>query len=158
MAIDMRTAVSALRALMDKHGRLTPDEVVERARNPKHPLHPYFEWDDKIGGALHRIEQARTLLAEVRYEVVEKHLTAAIQFVRDPAAAHHTQGYIATSALADDEAQARSAVINELDRVVACLRRARDVAEVVGVEVDVNDLLRRTEAVAMGLRKLRVAS
>jgi hypothetical protein len=158
MPIDNRVAVAALRAIEKKGGRLTPDEVVAAARSPKHPLHSYFEWDDKVAGPLYRREQARELLAEVRYEVTNLNLSAAIQYVRDPSADSHTQGYVSTVNLANDEEQARAAVISELERVLACLRRARDVASAVNVELDVLDLMRRTESLSMTLRKLRAAS
>jgi hypothetical protein len=78
--------------------------------------------------------------------------------VRDPSADSHVQGYIATAVLLDDEGQARAAVISEIERVISCLRRAGEVAQAVGVELDVNDLLKRAQALGMTLRKLRAAS
>ncbi len=38
----------ALRELEDTEGRLTPDLVVEAARDPAHPLHEEFDWDNSI--------------------------------------------------------------------------------------------------------------
>lgn len=46
-------------------GRLTPPAVVEAARNNRHPLHKFFEWDDKIAAESFRLEQARTLIRSV---------------------------------------------------------------------------------------------
>lgn len=158
MALDRKAVLAALRAIENKNGQLTPEEIVRVAKNPKHPLHPFFEWDDRKAGMLHRIEQARALLADVRWEITHLNLSKAIQYVRDPAAPTHTQGYIATRNLANDEEQARAAVIYEVDRAVAILRRVRDVAAALNVETDVEDVIRRTEALGLTVRRLRIAS
>lgn len=44
---------------------ITPKIVVERASNPKSPLHRYFEWDDSIAAQKHREWQARFLITSV---------------------------------------------------------------------------------------------
>jgi len=49
-------------------GRLKPLAVVDEARNVKHPLHPYFEWDDQVAATSYRMEQARTLIRVIRVE------------------------------------------------------------------------------------------
>jgi len=46
-------------------GKLTPKEVVEAARNPKHPLHSQFDWDNTVAGEKWRIQQARLLINQV---------------------------------------------------------------------------------------------
>lgn len=45
--------------------KLTAERVVNDAKASKHPLHNYFEWDDAIAGHLHRIQQARILIASL---------------------------------------------------------------------------------------------
>lgn len=47
-------------------GRLTPPAVVEAARDSRHALHKFFEWDDAIAAESFRLEQARTLIRSVR--------------------------------------------------------------------------------------------
>lgn len=51
-----------LQAIRDEHGSLTPALVVDVARDPKHPLHSRFEWDDSIAAEKWRHEQAGQLL------------------------------------------------------------------------------------------------
>lgn len=46
-------------------GRLTPPAVVEAARNNRHPLHKFFEWNDAIAAESYRLDQARTLIRSV---------------------------------------------------------------------------------------------
>jgi hypothetical protein len=157
MALDSKKVHAALSAI-SKAGKLQARAVVATARNPKHYLHSYFEWDNNVCGEAYREDQARTLIVGYREEITKLELSAAIQWVRDPSADSHVQGYIATAVLLDDEGQARAAVISEIERVISCLRRAGEVAQAVGVELDVNDLLKRAQALGMTLRKLRAAS
>ena len=59
----MSTALrEQLQAIRDEHGTLTPALVVDVARDPEHPLHPRFEWDDSTAAERWRIEQAGQLL------------------------------------------------------------------------------------------------
>jgi hypothetical protein len=48
--------------LVEKKGELTPDDVVEAARDPKTKLHGLFEWDDSAASAQFRVYQARAIL------------------------------------------------------------------------------------------------
>ncbi len=60
---DLRAELTAIR---EQHGKLTPKIVLEEARDPEHPLHNRFEWDDSIAAERYRIDQARTLISLVR--------------------------------------------------------------------------------------------
>lgn len=55
-----------LHKLYTKAGELTPEAVEAKARNPRSPLHGYFEWDDTRAAHLYRLEQARQLIRTVR--------------------------------------------------------------------------------------------
>lgn len=44
---------------------ITPKEVVNRAANPRSPLHKFFEWDDNVAAARYREWQARNLICSV---------------------------------------------------------------------------------------------
>jgi hypothetical protein len=47
-------------------GALTPDAVVDAARDPSHALHDYFNWDDVEAADAWRRHQARHLIARVK--------------------------------------------------------------------------------------------
>jgi hypothetical protein len=49
-----------------ENGILTPRAVVDAARKSTHPLHPHFDWDDKHAAELHRLNQARMIIAMIR--------------------------------------------------------------------------------------------
>lgn len=55
-----------LQDIYEKHGKLTPPLVVDTARDPEHPLHDRFEWDDAIAGEKWRREQAHELIRSVK--------------------------------------------------------------------------------------------
>ena len=46
-------------------GEITPHQVVEEARNPDHPLHKNFEWDNSIAAEKWRVQQARMMIKVV---------------------------------------------------------------------------------------------
>lgn len=68
----MSTLREELNTIYQAHRELTPQLVVEVARDPANPLHDRFEWDDSVAGEKYRLSQARQLIRSVRVtEVVE---------------------------------------------------------------------------------------
>jgi hypothetical protein len=53
-------------------GVLTAQAVVDAARDPLHPLHQHFEWDDEKGAEKYRVHQARQLIRIVKLVYVDK--------------------------------------------------------------------------------------
>src|SRR3990167_1089883 len=107
-------------------GRLTPERVVEDARNESSPLHRLFDWSDAEAAAKWRLEQARMVLRAVRYEyVVQSVSRACVAYVRDPEADAGEQGYVAVSAMRSDQARASVVLAQELMRVRSLGARGR---------------------------------
>lgn len=50
---------------------LTPEHVVDAARDAQHPLHHRFEWSDVEAGRSYRLEQARDLIRTVKIRYAE---------------------------------------------------------------------------------------
>lgn len=62
----------ALEAISAKAGgHLTPPDIVETARNPRHVLHKHFEWDDQVAAESYRLDQARSLVQCIHVEAGE---------------------------------------------------------------------------------------
>jgi hypothetical protein len=59
-----------LMAIYQQKGSLTPELVVDTARDPGHPLHDKFEWDNDLAGEAYRLGQARTLIRTVKIRYV----------------------------------------------------------------------------------------
>jgi hypothetical protein len=55
-----------LLAIREQRGELTPELVVDAARDPEHPLHSRFEWDDAVAGEAWRREQAHDLIRKAK--------------------------------------------------------------------------------------------
>jgi hypothetical protein len=53
-------------------GVLTAQAVVDAARDPLHPLHQHFEWDDEKGAEKYRVSQARQLIRIVKLVYIDK--------------------------------------------------------------------------------------
>lgn len=69
MASSLKDELLAIRER--NNGELTPQSVVAEARNPDHPLHDRFEWNDKIAGEKYRLAQARKLIRTVKLTIHE---------------------------------------------------------------------------------------
>lgn len=63
MSDDLRSVLLQIR---EARGALTPAAVVDTARDPTHPLHSRFEWDDAVAAEAHRRAQAAKLIRSVR--------------------------------------------------------------------------------------------
>ena len=127
--ISNENLVAVLGRMQDAEGRLTPIEVVRRARRRNHELHDEFTWDDNEAAIQHRLRQARTLISRVRLEVtIHRQTVSVVGYFRDPDLPPDEQGYVARVRLRERPNAANLAVVAELTRVTAYLRRARDAA------------------------------
>lgn len=48
-------------------GKVTPQEVLEKARDKNSELHKCFEWDDSIAAEKYRLQQARAIIVNLVY-------------------------------------------------------------------------------------------
>jgi len=53
-------------------GPATAKQIVDAARDPNSPLHPYFEWDDHEAAERFREGQARVMAASIMVRVVDR--------------------------------------------------------------------------------------
>lgn len=139
------TIASALQALAEAaDGRLTPEVVLEAARDPDSPLHSSFEWDDSKAAAAHRTNQARALIRSVRVEItLHNRQVSAPMFVRDPEQNAKDQGYVSLPRIRGEQDAARDVIVQEFARAASALRRAREVAAVLHLEEEVDALMER---------------
>lgn len=69
-------------------GELTPQDILDDARNDNSPLHSFFEWDDNAAAEQYRLSQARGLIRSVVAIYVQEDRPA----VRTRAYVHIPQG------------------------------------------------------------------
>lgn len=141
-------------AALAMRGRLTPAAVVEAASHPSSALHDAFEWDDAKASYSWRLSQARKLIGRVKITVdVEDRTVTVPAYVRDVRKASADQGYTRIERVMSSPNEARALILFEFDRALGALRRAADVAVVLGheesirqVELAVAELRGRLEA------------
>lgn len=138
-----RAAMAELQRMSKaRGGKISPEELVEAARDPGSPLHDFFEWDDAEAAERYRLVQARTLLRMCRLEVtVHKRKMELPYYVRDPEADSDAQGYVETGRLPSQEELARDVLVSEFKRAATQLRRARQLAVFFQMELEVSDLI-----------------
>lgn len=123
----------AIRAL-EQSGRLTAQRLVDAARNPRHPMHRDFAWNNEIAGEAYRLDQARTLIAQVRVVITTStRKLVAPAYVRDIEAAP-LQGYVATAVLKNEREAAEELLLYETARLQAQLERVREIAAALSLE------------------------
>lgn len=134
-------------------GRLTPALVIEDAKNPKSPLHGQFTWNTSKAAYERWVEQARELIRSVRVEVrTTTHFIMAPRYVHDPQSGNG-QGYAELTALRSTKTIAREALQYELDRALAALERAQEVATALGLHGEIARFLNGLR----GLKETKVA-
>ena len=144
----IRLRLEAIAAL--NGGRITPQQVVDDARDEESPLHDSFTWDDAEAADKQRLTEARLLLRTMYVQRVD-HTTVhkVLAYLRDPVQPSNKQGYISTQVLRTDADLARIALIEEFGRAAAALRRALEVAKALSLEGEVQgqiDSLSRLKA------------
>jgi hypothetical protein len=70
--IDAQVAGEELARIQARDGQLQASVVVEEARPSEAPLHPAFEWRDKVAAEQYRVWQARNLIRAVHVVTEER--------------------------------------------------------------------------------------
>lgn len=118
---------------LDQKRQLTPNKVVEIAKDPESPLHGHFCWDDNEAAHQYRLEQARSLIRVVRIEIIRENVTILVpRWVRDPQKNGDEQGYTGLLALQRKPKQSEAALLYELRRAMSFLQRAIDIGQALG--------------------------
>jgi hypothetical protein len=130
-----QTAVAVMGALEEiaetRGGRLLPIDVVDSARDEASPLHICFEWDDAICGERYRLDQARSLIANVRVRLTGEDGPLVRMFIHVPLpnAEHYAHAQVAMS-----DPATRALVLNRaLSELRSMEARYRDLIELADV-------------------------
>ena len=123
-------------------GQVTPAAVVDAARDPAHPLHPAFVWDDTEAAERYRQHQARVLVNSIRVVVtgggVERRTAYVSVQVREGGRA-----YLPTSVALSDEEYRAQALAEALASLRGWRERYRHLTELADVFAAID---RRTAA------------
>lgn len=124
-----------LDGIAEQHsGHITAELVVELAKNPNHPLHNEFEWNDAVAAYQYRLAQARRML-RVRVAYKDNGRIVVVPcYVRDPNCKPNEQGKISLTVAQRREEDALAVVQGYLDRVEANAKIGHSVAISLGLE------------------------
>jgi hypothetical protein len=118
----MSTLLEQLTEIRDQHGALNPVLVVDTARDPGHPLHSRFDWDDTVAAHKWRLEQASQLLRAVKMPASPTRPGDLRAFVAVKGAQAHSSDYVPTGEAMEDEF-ARKLVLRNMEREWRTLKR-----------------------------------
>jgi hypothetical protein len=105
-------------------GQLTPQDVVDTARDESHPLHARFEWDDQLAGEAYRRAQAGELIRSLKVvfaespEGDERRVRAWSAFPESP----DQQGYVPTEEVMQDPFAAKL-LLRQAERELKAFQR-----------------------------------
>ncbi len=121
-------AVKEIKALEDRAGKLTPEQVVEAASDESSALHSCFTWDDSEAAARWRLDEARELIRSVRIEtVIEERTIRSVAYVHDPKRDQNEAGYVNVMRVRKPDAV--EVMRTELNSIAALLERAHGIAQ-----------------------------
>ncbi len=112
-----------LTSIYTQHKQLTPQLVVDEARDEQHPLHHRFEWDNHLAGEAYRRIQAAELIRSVRIvyatnETGEPRSVRAFSSLHD--SADTRTGYMPTEQLVENDVT-RRILLKQLERDISAL-------------------------------------
>ncbi len=139
-----------LEYIRSRHGKLQTEVVVEKARNPRSPLHPAFQWDVGKAARAHWMWQARELIREIVVVVAGGERTEPafihVRIVRGDV----TEGYYQSTAV----------IVNRPDEMQCALEESRAKLQQAEVSFKMTAIIaRRSKRSATTIRKIsRIAS
>lgn len=139
-----------LEQLENENGQLTPAVVVADAKQKDSPLHGLFDWNLKEAAEKWWNHQARAIIRSVKVVITtETFEIKTPHYVRDPSADPKQQGYVSVASLQRDPVAARESVRMECARAESALNRARNLAKVLNLDEEVDQVIARV----VGLRE-----
>jgi hypothetical protein len=148
-----------VRLMADKDGLIEPLAVIEAARPADSPIHGEFEWDDAKASHEYRLDQARGLIRFVRLEFkTTRETIIAPHFVVDPDRPPRSHRYVDLTIAGQQRDRAQRILIDELDRIAAAIRRAQEIAAVLGLVDELDAMLADVQSLKTKTEKRKEAA
>lgn len=140
---------TGLWAQLERNGRVTPEAVVDAAKDPAHPWHNRFEWDDSKAAHAFRIAQARILIRAAYLLLSNERQEVRIpRFVRDQSLDPTVAGYITLPQLREEQENVHESVVYEFKRAQAAMQRAQVIAAALEYAAEIIDVRERIDVLA----------
>ena len=129
--------------MLQVDGRLDPRAVLADAKEASSPLHDLYEWDALKAAEQHWFARTEEIIRSA-YGVfhTETGSVTCVLHVHDPES--KAAKYVSVATLRTNESTARKALEAEFARIAGNMRRALDLARVLGLEAEVEALLSMT--------------
>lgn len=159
MKAPTQQVVEVLTQLKKEHGTLTPEDVIEHAKDPTSVLHEYFTWDPEKALEKNLLAEARTLIRSVKIEItIEEHTIQAPKYLRDVRQGHN-QGYNDVVSIRKDVDRAKETLVLEVERALNALKRAERVSLALNLGSNLAVPIEHVEAILDTLKEaLKVAA
>lgn len=131
----MRLITRELKKIRVKEGFITAENVLNYARNPKHPLHRFFDWDDASAAEKYRRQQAAQLIARVTVTATIRGQTRAVRAFLG--VDQNAQRVYLPAAEVMSDAALRAQVLNEMKSDLVAMQRRYESYEFLGGAVAV---------------------
>lgn len=145
-AATIRSALQSIAA--QHHGVLTPADVLTAARDPAHPLHRQFEWDDSAAGEAYRLLQVGALVRRVRLTILradDTRRSVSISTTRAyqsrPTMRGPGGGYEPVADILADETKRQEMIAHVLRELAAYRKRYAELVELQSVWIAVDDAI-----------------
>lgn len=135
-----KAQIAAIKSLEDRHGRVTPRQVVAAARRKDSPLHRLFNWNVRDAADKWWLHRARIILGAVQLQVTTtQHETRVPAYVVDMDA--EGAGYRSVVALRQDSDSARDSLVYTLEVASGHLQRALVLSGPLGLAKEIDALI-----------------
>lgn len=142
MSLEDKLAIERrLAEITARDGKLTPEAVVDDAKDPSSPFHArIYRESDSEAAYQHRLDIARQIIRSVRVNVtVDNRSVSVVGYVHDPSSS--SSGYVPTVSLVSERDRSVAVVLREFARVEAIITRSREIADVLGLRVELEGML-----------------
>ena len=116
-----------------KEGCIKPESVVEIAKDPNHPMHKLFEWDDSVAGYQYRVYQARLIINRITVDLIDVSTDAYEMFVPVTATNSRKRGYYSVSEIMSDEEMRKQVLQQALSLARYWMDKYKQYSELKGI-------------------------
>lgn len=133
-----------LKLVYEKHGKLTPDFVLQEAADPSHPLHKLFEWDNQRAAHEHRLHQAYQLIRASKFVVTlheQKDRPPQKVVVREYIAERRGEGFHPRPIVLSEVTRRKAFIEQKRNELKGWCNSVADVSEFVSLRTAIQSLL-----------------
>lgn len=141
-----------IKAILDKHGTISPKLLIEAAKSKEHPLHGEFTWNNAEAATKWRLEQAYRLIQMTRYLPImrEAHdraprVIGSLGSVRALLPVGHGDGFKMRADVLSTHDTRKAFLDRKRSELIAWCRGVADVSEFDSLRASILDALKKAQ-------------